>query len=396
MDDPEKTLSRVAQLIDQLHLNQSSAHGKELTTACLLGISKARKEARRLIGSHGQAMPLFISILRNGTILAKLNVASTLTVLCRDEDMRLKVLLGGCLPPLLSLLKSDSADARKAAAEAIFAVSSSGVSGDHFGMKIFITEGVVPNLWEQLNPKQKPDKEVEGFVVGALRNLCGDKEGHWRTTLEGGGVDIIVRLLSSSSASTQSNAASLLARMMLAFSDSIPKVIDSGGITALFSLLAQQDDVSVHASAAEALEVLTSKSANAKKAVVDSQGVSALIGAVVSPSKERKQGEGGEKRQQLVFAPSKESKSQRLAAPVADIIGALAYALMVFEHNVEEPFDATKIENIIAMLLKPRDNKLVQERLLEAMAMLICQNGSNNQNLRRLLLGSQQWQLVMH
>ncbi|KAK4718693.1 hypothetical protein R3W88_017031 [Solanum pinnatisectum] len=418
MDDSEKTLPRLAQLIDQLHLNQSSAHEKELTTARLLGIAKARKEARRLIGSHGQAMPLFISILRNATLFAKVNVASTLTVLCRDEDMRLKVLLGGCIPPLLSLLKSDSADARKAAAEAIFAVSSSGVSNDPIGMKIFITEGVVPTLWEQLNSKKKPDKTVEGFVVGALRNLCGDTDGHWRTTLEGGGVDIIVRLISSSSASTQSNAASLLARIMLAFSDSIPKVIDSGGIKALFSLLAQQDDVSVHASAAEALEVLTSQSAKAKQAVIDSQGVTALIGAVISPSKERLQSEGIEKQEAVVdsqgvtaltgavISPSKEklrreekeklqrhaiqalanicggmsplllylgelAQSPRLAAPVADIIGTLAYALMVFEHKVEEEiFDATKIESILAMLLKPRDNKLVQERLLEAMESL--------------------------
>ncbi|PHT45441.1 hypothetical protein CQW23_14599 [Capsicum baccatum] len=386
MDDSEKALPQVAKLIDQLHLNQSSAHEKELTTARLLGIAKARKEARRLIGLHGQAMPLFISILRNATLLAKINVASTLTVLCRDEDMRLKVLLGGCIPPLLSLLKSDSAEAKRAAAEAIFKVSSSGTSDDPIGMKIFITEGVVPSLWEQLNPKQKPDKAVEGFVVGALRNLCDDKDGHWRTSLEGGGVDIIVRLLSSSSASTQSNAASLLARMMLAFSDSIPKVVDSGGIKALFSLLAQQDDVSVRPSAAEALEVLTSKSAQAKKAVVDSQGVSALIGAVVAPSKERMQGEGKEKLQRhaiqalanicggmspLLLYLGELAQSPRLAAPVADIIGALAYALTVFEHKVEEePFDATKIENILAMLLKPRDNKLVQERLLEAMASL--------------------------
>ncbi|CAN4099661.1 unnamed protein product [Withania somnifera] len=385
MDDSEKTLPRVAQLIDQLHLNQSSAHEKELTTALLLGIARARKEARRLIGSHGQAMPLFISILRNATLLAKVNVASTLTVLCRDEDMRLKVLLGGCIPPLLSLLKSDSVEARKAAAEAIFMVSSCGVSDDHIGMKIFITEGVLPTLWEQLSSKKKKDKAVEGFIVGALRNLCGDKDRHWRTTLEGGGVDIIIRLLSSSSTSTQSNAASLLARMMSAFSDSIPKVIDSGGIKALFSLLAQQDDVSVRASVAEALEVLTSKSAQAKKAVVDSQGITALIGAVITP-KERMQSEVREKLQRhaiqalanicggmspLLLYLGELAQSPRLAAPVADIIGALAYALMVFEHKAEEePFDATKIENILAMLLKPRDNKLVQERLLEAMASL--------------------------
>ncbi|XP_009625031.1 protein CELLULOSE SYNTHASE INTERACTIVE 3-like isoform X2 [Nicotiana tomentosiformis] len=386
MDDPEKTMSRVAELIEQLHGNKSSPHEKELTTARLLGISKARKEARGLICSHGQAMPLFIFILRNGTPLAKVNVAATLCVLCKDEDLRLKVLLGGCIPPLLSLLKSDSTEARKAAAEAIFQVSSSGLSDDPIGTKIFVTERVVPTLWEQLNPKQKQDKTVEGFVTGALRNLCGDKDGHWKATLEGGGVDIIVGLLSSDNASAQSNAASLLARVMLAFGDSIPKIIDSGAIKALLSLLHQKNDVTVRASAAEALEVLSLKSTKAKKAIVDSQGVPILIGAVLAPSKECMQGEGGETLQwhtikalsnicggmcALVLYLGELSQSPRLAAPVADIIGALAYALMVFELNAEEePFDATKIENILIMLLKPRDNKLVQERLLEAMASL--------------------------
>uniref|UniRef100_A0A1S4CWI0 LOW QUALITY PROTEIN: uncharacterized protein n=1 Tax=Nicotiana tabacum TaxID=4097 RepID=A0A1S4CWI0_TOBAC len=302
------------------------------------------------------------------------------------EDLRLKVLLGGCIPPLLSLLKSDSTEARKAAAEAIFQVSSSGLSDDPIGTKIFVTERVVPTLWEQLNPKQKQDKTVEGFVTGALRNLCGDKDGHWKATLEGGGVDIIVGLLSSDNASAQSNAASLLARVMLAFGDSIPKIIDSGAIKALLSLLHQKNDVTVRASAAEALEVLSLKSTKAKKAIVDSQGVPILIGAVVAPSKECMQGEGGEMLQwhtikalsnicggmcALVLYLGELSQSPRLAAPVADIIGALAYALMVFELNAEEePFDATKIENILIMLLKPRDNKLVQERLLEAMASL--------------------------
>ncbi|MCE2055905.1 Protein CELLULOSE SYNTHASE INTERACTIVE 3 [Datura stramonium] len=286
MDDQEKTMSTVAKLIEQLHANKSSPHEKELTTARLLGIAKARKEARGLICSHGQAMPLFIFILRNGTPMAKVNVASTLSILCKDEDLRLKVLLGGCIPPLLSVLKSDSAEARKAAAEAIFQVSSCGISDDPIGTKIFVTEGVVPTLWEQLNPKQKQDKTVEGFVTGALRNLCGDKDGYWRETLEGGGVDIIVGLLSSDNAAAQSNAASLLARIMLAFSDSIPKIIDSGAIRALLGLLHQKNDVCVRASAAEALEVLSLKSTKAKKAVVDSQGVPILIGAVVAPSKE--------------------------------------------------------------------------------------------------------------
>jgi TolB-like protein len=388
MDDPEDTMATVARFVEQLHANMSSQNEKELITARLLGIARARKEARMLIGSHGQAMPLFISILRSGTPVAKINVAATLSLLCKDEDLRLKVLLGGCIPPLLSLLKSESTEARKAAAEAIYEVSSGGLSDDHVGVKIFVTEGVVPTLWDQLNPKNKQDKVVEGFVTGALRNLCGDKDGYWRATLEAGGVDIIVGILSSDNAASQSNAASLLARLMLAFSDSIPKVIDSGAVKALLWLVGQENDISVRASAADALEALSSKSSSAKKAIVNVDGLPVLIGAVVAPSKECMQGECGQALQghatralanicggmsALILYLGELSQSPRLAAPVADIVGALAYTLMVFEHNSDannEPFDVTHLEDILVMLLKPRDNKLVQERVLEAMASL--------------------------
>uniref|UniRef100_A0A803NGE9 C2 domain-containing protein n=1 Tax=Cannabis sativa TaxID=3483 RepID=A0A803NGE9_CANSA len=392
MDDAESTMATVAQFVEQLHASMSSPHEKELITAKLLEIARTRKDARVIIGSHAQAMPLFVSILRRGTHVAKVNVAATLSVLCKDEDLRLKVLLGGCIPPLLSLLKSESTEARKAAAEAIYEVSSGGLSDDHVGMKIFVTEGVVPTLWDQLNPKKNQDKVVEGFVTGALRNLCGDKDGNWRETFEAGRVDIIVSLLSSDNAAAQSNAASLLARLMLAFSDSITKVIDSGAVKVLLQLVCRENDISVRASAADALEALLSKSARAKKVVVDANGIPILIEAIVAPSKECIQGEYGHALQEhatralanicggmssLVLYLGELSQSPLLTAPVSDIIGALAYTLMVFEMKSgldQEPFNTRQLEDILVMLLKPRDNKLVQDRVLEALASLYGNN----------------------
>lgn len=388
MDDAESTMGSVANFLEQLHANMSSPLEKELITAQLLGVARRRKDARALIGSHAQAMPLFISILRNGTPLAKFNVASILSFLCKDEDLRLRVLLGGCIPPLLAVLIYESPDARKAAAEAIYEVSSGGLSDDHVGMKIFVTEGVVPTLWNQLNPKNKVDKVVEGFITGALRNLCGDKDVYWKATLEAGGVDIIGGLLSSDNSVSQSNAASLLARLMLAFSDSIPKVIDSGAVKALLRLIGQENDISVRASAADALEALSSKSTKAKKAIVNADGVPILIGAIVAPSTECMRGDGGRTLQEhatralaniyggmsaLILYLGGLSHSPHLAAPVGDIIGALAYTLMVFVENRdvdEEHFDATQVEDNLVTLLKTRDNKLIQERVLEAMASL--------------------------
>ncbi|XP_020598358.1 protein CELLULOSE SYNTHASE INTERACTIVE 3 [Phalaenopsis equestris] len=384
MDCPESTMANVAFLLEQLHAGMSSPTEKDMITAQLLSIARAQKEARTMIGSHSQAMPLLISMLRNGTPTAKANVAATLSALCKEEELHLKVLLGGCIPPLLSLLKSKSSEARKAAAEAIFEVSSGGLSDDHIGMKIFVTEGVVPTLWDLLDPNIKQDKVVLGFVTGALRNLCGFKDGYWKATLEAGGVDIITGLLSSDNTAAQANAASLLARLILAFGDSIHKVIDAGAVGALLCLLGHNNDISVRASAAEALEALSSKSIIAKKSLVDAGGIAILVGAVVAPSKECMQEQSGHALQRhavntlanicgsmssLILYLGELAISPRMAAPVADIIGALAYALMVFVVN-EEVFDPVEIEGLLIGLLKPHDNKLVQDRILEALASL--------------------------
>ncbi|XP_044980603.1 protein CELLULOSE SYNTHASE INTERACTIVE 3 [Hordeum vulgare subsp. vulgare] len=406
VDDPESAMSTVARLLEQLHGSLTSLPEKEVAIKRLLELAKAKKDARILIGSHSQAMPLFISILRSGASSAKVNAAALLSALCKEEDLRVKVLLGGCIPPLLSLLKSESAEAKKAAAEAIFEVSSGGLSDDHIGMKIFVTEGVVPTLWDLLNPKSRQDRIVEGFVTGALRNLCGDKDGYWKATLEAGGVEIITGLLSSKNTASQSNAASLLARLISAFSDSIPKIIAAGAVKALLQLLNRDDDIAVRESAADALEALSSKSTIAKKAVVDAGGLPVLIGAVVAPSKECMRGVTCHSLQShavcalsnicggatsLLLYLGELCQSPRSAVSLADILGALAYTLMVYDGTDGKFFDPVEIESILVVLLKSHDSKLLLDRILEALASLYanaCFSGRlDHSNAKKVLVG---------
>ncbi|KAL6870810.1 hypothetical protein ACP4OV_014658 [Aristida adscensionis] len=383
VDDPESAMSTVARLLEQLLASMTSPSEKEVAIRRLHELAKDKKEARILIGSHSQAMPLFISTLRIGTSTAKVNAAALLSALCKEEDLRVRVLLGGCIPPLLSLLKSDSGEAKKAAAEAIYEVSSGGLSDDHIGRKIFVTEGVVPTLWDLLNPRSRQDRIVEGFVTGALRNLCGDKDGYWKATLEAGGVEIITGLLSSKNTASQSNAASLLARFVSAFGDSIPKIIDAGAVKALLHLLNRDNVISVRESAADALEALSSKSSIAKKAIVDAGGLPILIGAVVAPSKECMQGDTCHSLQShavralsnicggttsLLLYLGELCQAPRSPVPLVDILGALAYALMVFDGTDGKSFDPAEIENTLVVLLKSHDSKL--DRILEALASL--------------------------
>jgi hypothetical protein len=376
-------MSTVARLLEELHASMISPSEKEVTTRRLLELAKAKKEARILIGSHAQAMPLLISTLRIGTTTAKANAAALLSALCKEEDLRVRVLLGGCIPPLLSLLKSETAEAKKAAAEAIYEVSSGGLSDDHIGQKIFVTEGVVPTLWDLLNPRSCQDRVVEGYVTGALRNLCGDKDGYWMATLEAGGVEIITGLLSSKNTASQSNAASLLARFISAFSDSIPKIIDAGAVKAVLHLLHRDNVISVRESAADALEALSSKSSIAKKAVVDAGGLPVLIGAVVAPSKECMQGDSCHSLQShavcalsnicggttsLLLYLGELCQAPCPPVPLSDTLGALAYSLMVFDGDDGRSFDPVEIENVLVVLLKSHESKL--DRILEALASL--------------------------
>ncbi|AAG31000.1 hypothetical protein [Arabidopsis thaliana] len=398
MDDPEKAAVTITRLIEQLHAKKSSAQEKELSTARLLGLAKGKKECRKIISQNVNAMPAFISLLRSGTLLAKLNSASVLTVLCKDKNVRSKILIGGCIPPLLSLLKSDSVDAKRVVAEAIYEVSLCGMDGDNVGTKIFVTEGVVPSLWDQLKTGKKQDKTVEGHLVGALRNLCGDKDGFWALTLEDGGVDIILKLLQSSNPVSQSNAASLLARLIRIFTSSISKVEESGAVQVLVQLLGEENSVFVRASVVNALEAITSKSEEAITVARDLDGIHLLISAVVASSKESVEEETERVLQSygtqalanlcggmsgLIVYLGGLSLSPRLTEPIADILGALAYALRKFQlscGDTREAFDPTLTEGILVKLLKPRDTQLIHERILEAMESLF-----GNVDLSKLL-----------
>ncbi|KAJ3671644.1 hypothetical protein LUZ60_007723 [Juncus effusus] len=397
LDDPDSSVSTVARLLEQLH--SSSPIEKQQVTSNLLSLARSQKDARLLIGTHSQAMPLIISILRTGTPASKSNVASLLTALCKEDDLRTKILLGGCIPPLLALLKSEFLEGRKAASEAIYEVSSGGLSDDHVGMKIFVTEGVVPTLWTelQLSCRTKQEREVQGFLTGALRNLCRDKDGYWRATLEAGGVEIITDLLSSGNPTAQMNSASLLARLVSAFGDSISKVIEAGSVKALIRLLGKENEISARASAADALEVLSLKSTEAKKAIVDAGGLPVLIGSIIAPSKERMRGGeacenlqsyavkalsnvcGGMSKLVMYFGEVLKGGTVVVPVPVPDVLGALGYTLMVFEGDREElgfDFNPIEIETVLIELLKPggqsqnQTNKLVQDRALEALSSL--------------------------
>ncbi|CAM6095033.1 unnamed protein product [Calypogeia fissa] len=386
MEDPDGVLARVAQRIEQLRTVVSTPYDKELVSRQLFELADSSEDARIAVGSHSQAIPLLVGLLRSGTIAAKINAAATLGVLCKEEDLRVRVLLGGCVPPLLHLLKSGSADAQTAAARAIHAVSQGGAR-DHVGSKIFSTEGVVPNLWQQLQDGQKLDKSVDGLLTGALRHLCNSTEGFWPATLQAGGVEILVKLLVSGSPTAQANASSLLSSMMMAVEQSAARVLGAGATEPLLDLLASGNEISVRAEAAGALKSLSSKLKEAKQGIVAAGGIAHLISATVAPSKEFMQGEFAQLLQEnamgalanisggmpaVILSLAESTDSGRSEAELADTIGALAYALMVLDESSEaaDLVGPGMIERVLEKHLDPGTSQLVQECAVEALASL--------------------------
>ncbi|CAL5365470.1 unnamed protein product [Camellia sinensis] len=407
MEDPDGTLASVAQCIEQLRQNSSSVQEKEYSLKQLLELIDTRESAFSAVGSHSQAVPVLVSLLRSGSLGVKMQAATVLGSLCKENELRVKVLLGGCIPPLLGLLRSSSADGQIAAAKTIHAVSQGGAR-DHVGSKIFSTEGVVPVLWEQLQKGLKAGNVVDNLLTGALRNLSSSTEGFWSATIQSGGVDILVKLLTSGQSSTQANVCFLLACVMMEDASVCSKVLAVEATKQLLKLLGPGNEAPVRAEAAGALKSLSFQCKEAKGEIAKSNGIPSLINATIAPSKEFMQGEYAQALQEnamcalanisgglsyVISSLGQSLESCTSPAQIADTLGALASALMIYDSKAEttRASDPMDIEQTLVKQIKPRLPFLVQERTIEALASLygnaILSNKLANSDAKRLLVG---------
>ncbi|KAL2521595.1 hypothetical protein Fot_25518 [Forsythia ovata] len=407
MEDPDGTLASVAQCIEQLRQNSSSPQEKENSLVQLLELINTRENAFSAVGSHSQAVPVLVSLLRSGSLGIKLRAAGVLGSLCKENELRLKVLLGGCIPPLLGLLKSNSAEGRIAAAKTIYAVSQGGAK-DHVGSKIFSTEGVVPVLWEQLEKGLNAGNVVDDLLTGALRNLSSSTEGFWPATIQAGGVDTLVKLLTTGQSSTQANVCFLLACMMMEDASVCTKVMSADATKQLLKLLGSGNEASVRAEAAAAMKSLSAQCKEARRDIANYNGIPVLINATIAPSKEFMQGEFAQALQEnamcalanisgglsfVISSLGQSLESCTSPAQVADTLGALASALMIYDSKSEyaRASDPTEVEKTLVKQFKPRLPFLVQERTIEALASLygnpVLAAKLANSDAKRLLVG---------
>lgn len=407
MEDPDGTLASVAQCIEQLRQSSSSVQEKEYSLKQLLELIDTRESAFSAVGSHSQAVPVLVSLLRSGSLGVKTQAANVLGSLCKENELRVKVLLGGCIPPLLGLLKSSSAEAQIASAKTIYAVSQ-GDARDHVGSKIFSTEGVVPVLWQQLEKGLRAGNLVDDLLTGALRNLSCSTEGFWSATIQVGAVDILVKLLTSGNSTTQANVCFLLACLMMEDASVCSKVLAAETTKQLLKLLGPGYEASVRAEAAGALRSLSAHCKDARKEITSSNGIPALINATIAPSKEFMQGAYAQALQEnamcalanisgglsyVIASLGQSLESCTSPAQVADTLGALASALMIYDNKAEttKASNPTDIEEILLKQFKPRIPFLVQERTIEALASLYgnatLSSKLANSEAKRLLVG---------
>ncbi|GAU19748.1 hypothetical protein TSUD_78740 [Trifolium subterraneum] len=407
MEDPDGTLASVAQCIEQLRQSSSSVHEKEYSLRQLMDLIDMRENAFSAVGSHSQAVPVLVSLLRSGSLNVKIQAATVLGSLCKENELRVKVLLGGCIPPLLGLLKSSSTEGQIAAAKTIYAVSQGGVK-DHVGSKIFSTEGVVPVLWEQLRTGLKAGNVVESLLTGTLKNLSSNAEGFWNATIQAGGVDILVKLLATGQPSTLANVCFLLAAVMMEDASVCSKVLNAEVTKQLLKLLGPGNDDLVRAEAAGALKSLSAQCKEARREIASSNGIPALINATIAPSKEYMQGECAQALQEnamcalanisgglsyVISSLGQSLESCSSSTQIADTLGAIASALMIYDNKAEstKPSDPSVVEQTLLKQFKPRLPFLVQERTIEALASLygnpILSAKLANSDAKHLLVG---------
>ncbi|GKA93315.1 hypothetical protein Tco_0815301 [Tanacetum coccineum] len=76
MEDPDGTLASVAQCIEQLQQISLSAQDNEYNFKQLLELIDTRRNAFTAVGSHSQAVPVLVSLLRSGSLGVKMQAAT--------------------------------------------------------------------------------------------------------------------------------------------------------------------------------------------------------------------------------------------------------------------------------------------------------------------------------
>ncbi|CAI5936121.1 unnamed protein product [Closterium sp. NIES-65] len=390
-------LAAVAESIEMLRTAGSDADEKERVAMQLSQLAETSVDARAAIGYHAQAIPLLVGLVRSGTLPARTHAAATLGAICDEQELRVKVLLGGCIPPMLALLRNGPKDSQMVAAEALFAMSKAGSGRDAVGSRIFASEGVVPALLQQLQKHAGIHPDVLGLVTGAMRNLCYAVPGFWRTVEAAGGVEIFTSMLSMGRPATQENAAALLTSFLTSpylahpnaaaaaaqqqakgktpaatvaaaaaaaaaaameggegleeAAKAAARVVEAGAIPPLLALLQPGREVAVRTEAAGALRAISAVHVAAREKIAAAGGVGMLIRATMAPSAEMMQTGYAQVLQENAMgalaniAGGKAEVVASLAAAVssahsdrelADNIGALAYALMVLDDDDDD------------------------------------------------------------
>lgn len=407
MEDSDGTLSSVAQCIEKLRRGSSTSQEKEKYLNQLRDLIDTNANAFSAVGSHSQAVPMLVSLLRSGSSTIKVQAATVLGILCKEDELRVKVLLGGCIPQLLALLKSASFESQLAAAKTIYAVSLDGAR-DHVGSKFFTTEGVVPVLWEKLQKGLQDGTMIDNLLTGSLRNLSNSTEGFWLATAEFGGVNILIKLLLTGQSNTLANVCSLLARLMMEDVSVCSSVLAATATKQFLKLLGPDNEASIRAEAAGALKSLSAQCKEARREIASCNGIPVLINATIAPSKEFMQGEHGQALQEnamcalanisgglsyVISSLAESLESCTSPVQISDTLGALASALMIYNSKAESSraSDPLAIEQILIKQFKPKFPVIIQERIIEALATLygnaILSNYLVSSDAKRLLAG---------
>nr|KYP45228.1 U-box domain-containing protein 13 [Cajanus cajan] len=349
MEDPDGTLASVAQCIEQLRQGSSSVQEKEYSLRQLSELIDMRENAFSAVGSHSQAVPVLVSLLRSGSLNVKIQAATVLGSLCKENELRVKLKSG---------LKTGSV--------------------------------------------------VEGLLTGALKNLSSNTEGFWNATIRAGGVDILVKLLATGQPSSLANVCNLLASVMMEDASVCSKVLTAEVTKQLLKLLGPGNDDSVRAEAAGAIKSLSAQCKEARREIANANGIPALINATIAPSKEFMQGECAQALQEnamcalanisgglsyVISSLGQSLESCTSPTQIADTLGALASALMIYDDKAESTraSDPLVVEQTLLKQFKPRLPFLVQERTIEALASLygnsILSNKLANSDAKHLLVG---------
>ncbi|MCO5581852.1 hypothetical protein L7F22_035741 [Adiantum nelumboides] len=296
-------------------------------------LTKTSARSRAYLAAAGAIAPL-VSMLKSST--AEVKEASLLALLnlaVRNERNKIRIIKAGAIGPLVELLQFGQADLKESAAAAILTLSAADANKPVIG-----SSGAVPLLVEMLGTASIQGK-VDAII--ALYNLSTHRENVVSILAAGAGAPLILLLKDCKKSSKVAEKVMALLELLIGYEEGRCSVVrESGSLLAIVEVLEEGSVQGREHAVGALLTMCQSNRRKYREAILQEGVIPGLLELTVqgTPSAQEK----AKKLLELLRDSSQSQKSGHASPSALAVLESIVYSIAAHVENEEVGIETTK------------------------------------------------------